>query len=486
MSEAGAGTKTKWLVYLGISVLLVGAVVSGFLLRLEQAEANKVPPGVSVRGLDMSNWEREQVEEKLEELAQDLSTQEVSVVFEDQTRTVSLEELGFTVNVNDTLDQVFTPRDHSLLQQWKAYFQPANREIALSVWLDKDKLALILNPMLNSIERPATDASFKIEDGEVLLIPDQKGRKVNYEQIYNDLVQAIRNGKELKIALKTDELEAGTTLQEIEALKINGKIGEFTTYFDGENTNRRMNIKLAADKINNLMLKPGQEFSFNQTVGARTAAAGFRPARVIVGNEFDEALGGGICQVSTTLYNAILLANLTLVERHNHSLAVSYVPLGRDAAVAWDLLDFKFKNTLPGHAYLRTNTGRNYITVQVYGDTKTKQDVTIRSWVTETVEADPIIKEDSSLAPGEETVVDAGYKGFKAQAERIIRDNGEIVGREALPASRYYPKAKIIHVGPSEEKAMSKEEVNSSIEEKPDHSKKEQEQKQEEYVQTEF
>ncbi|MCL5779429.1 MAG: VanW family protein [Firmicutes bacterium] len=438
---------------LGISVLLAGAMTYGVIFKLRSAEANRVPPGVFVEGVELSNLERQQASEKLKELEQALMNKQILLTYQEKSWSMPLKELGFTVNVEDVLDQALRNDVNALFKRVETYFHPVKREITLSIELNKEKLVSALSPVAQAIERPASDAKLVVaEDGQVIMVPDQRGLKVNLDQVYAGLLNTDIHQATIQLDLKVDEIKAGKTLADIENLRINGKIGEYTTHFDAKNINRTINIRTAANRINGVILAPGQEFSFNKTVGERTDKAGYRPAAVIVANKFEEALGGGICQVSTTLYNAALLANLTSVERHNHSLAIGYVPLGRDAAVAWNQLDFKFKNTLPGHVYLRTVVGQGFITIQVYGDTALKKDITVRSWVTETIEPDQVIKEfDPNLLPGEEVLMSPAYAGFRAKAERIIKENGIVVKREALPDSYYYPRPKIVKVGQKDE-----------------------------------
>ncbi|SHF02366.1 VanW family protein [Desulforamulus putei] len=450
MAKKGNGSRLLFLaIFLGIAASLTGAVFCGLTFQLRSAEAKRVPPGVFVEGIELSNLERQQATEKLNELEQALMNKQIQLRYQDKSWPMTLKELGFTVNVEDVLNQALQNDVNFLLRHIQAYFHPVKREITLSIGLNKEQLASALAPVVRAIERPAIDAKLVIsDDGRVIMVPDQKGLKVNLDQAYTELLNTDIRQANIQLNLKVDELKAGKTLADIERLRINGKIGEFTTHFDAKNIDRTVNIRTAANRINGVILAPGQEFSFNKIVGERTSKAGYRPAAVIVANKFEEALGGGICQVSTTLYNAVLLANLTPVERHNHSLAIGYVPLGRDAAVAWNQLDFRFKNTLPGHVYLRTVVRSGSITVQVYGDTAIKKDVVVRSWVTETIVPDQVIKEfDPTLQPDEEVLVSPAYAGFRAKAERIIKENGAVIKKEALPDSYYHPRPKVVKVG---------------------------------------
>lgn len=147
-------------------------------------------------------------------------------------------------------------------------------------------------------------------------------------------------------------------------------IAQYITYFDPGLANRTENIRLAAKAIDGKLLAPGEQFSFNGTVGERTAEAGYKDAYIINGDSYELGLGGGICQVSSTLYNAVSLAHLQVIERHSHSLPVSYVPSGQDATVSYGILDFKFKNSTDAYLLIRSFIDGNTLTSQLYREVK--------------------------------------------------------------------------------------------------------------------
>ncbi|MGI6361740.1 MAG: VanW family protein [Bacillota bacterium] len=143
-------------------------------------------------------------------------------------------------------------------------------------------------------------------------------------------------------------------------------LGSYTTYFDAGLINRTTNIRLAAQAINNKVVKPGATFSFNSTVGPRTPAKGYKKAIIFQNGKQVQGYGGGVCQVSTTLFNAARSAKLTIVERHSHSLPVSYATPGNDASVYYGVTDFRFRNNTKNDILIKTIVGKNYITIQIY------------------------------------------------------------------------------------------------------------------------
>lgn len=148
------------------------------------------------------------------------------------------------------------------------------------------------------------------------------------------------------------------------------KLAEYTSTYASSNKTRTENLKVSADKINNICIPDGNVFSFNQTVGKRTVTAGYESAKVIKDGEFVDGLGGGVCQVSSTIFECVLRANVEIVARTNHTLEIGYVPLGGDATVQWNSKDFKFKNTLGCDLRLKMTCSGGKLTCSVWAKEK--------------------------------------------------------------------------------------------------------------------
>ena len=225
-------------------------------------------------------------------------------------------------------------------------------------------------------------------------------------------------------------------------------LATYSTTYNTGNVNRSTNIKLASAKIDGIVVMPGETFSYNATVGQRTAAAGFKSAPVYAGGQVTTGIGGGICQVSSTLYNSVLLSNLEIVERYNHGFNPGYVPAGRDATVSWGGPDFKFKNNrnYPIKIYCKNSGGR--LTVTIYGlKEQNEYEVEIQSYITSYIQYKTITKQDSSLAKGQTKVIESGSNGCRAVAYRVLKQNGEIVSKTLLSQDTYNPHNRIVAVG---------------------------------------
>ena len=225
-------------------------------------------------------------------------------------------------------------------------------------------------------------------------------------------------------------------------------LGSYSTTYSTRNANRSTNIRLASQKVNGTVIMPGEVFSYNTTVGKRTAAAGFKSAAVYAGGEVTTGIGGGICQVSSTLYNAVLLANLEIVERSNHGFNPGYVPAGRDATVSWGGPDFKFKNNRTYPVKIICSGTGGTINFNIFGLLEENEyEVEIQSYITKYISYRTITKNDSSLAKGQTKVLQNGSNGCKSVAYRILKQNGEVVSKTLLSQDTYNPHNKIVAVG---------------------------------------
>ena len=213
---------------------------------------------------------------------------------------------------------------------------------------------------------------------------------------------------------------------------------------------RLNNIKLAMSLINGAKLSPGETFSFNERVGQRTAERGFQMATAYSGGEVTEQVGGGICQVSTTLFNAAVKADMQIDERHNHSLTVAYVDKGKDATVDWGHQDLKFTNTSPDDIYICCYlTEDKRVRFGIFGRLLPNgEKITLDAMTTEAVKYQTEYQPDPSLASGQTVVSQNGRDGYKAEAYKVRWDaDGNELSRELLCSSIYKAKNEIILYG---------------------------------------
>ena len=207
-------------------------------------------------------------------------------------------------------------------------------------------------------------------------------------------------------------------------------------------------MKLAASKINGKIVKPGEIFSFNEVVGKRTVEAGYTSAPIFVNGQVEDGTGGGICQISTTLYNSVLLANLKIVERRNHNYTTSYVAAGKDATVVYGAIDFKFKNTRKYPIKIEASVGGGVATFTIYGvQEENEYTVKIIPVQTGTIAKTTQYIDDPSLAEGSEIVKQVGTSGCKVTTYKEVYLNGAFISKEVLSNDTYKAMNRIVRRG---------------------------------------
>ena len=229
-------------------------------------------------------------------------------------------------------------------------------------------------------------------------------------------------------------------------------LGTFSTRYDASNINRTTNLKLAANKVNGTVLAPGETFSYNRVVGERTVAAGYKNAAGYEAGEVVDMLAGGICQISSTLYDAVVYANLDIVSRTNHMFLTSYTPAGKDATVVYGAIDFKFKNTRKNPILIKMSVQNGIAKADVYGFKEdVEYEIAIDTTILNYIPYSTVYKDDPSLAAGVEKVKQSGMNGCKSITYKIKKLNGIEVSKEVLSSDTYKPMNKIISRGPAVE-----------------------------------
>ena len=225
-------------------------------------------------------------------------------------------------------------------------------------------------------------------------------------------------------------------------------LSTFTTKYDGGNVNRTTNLRLAAGKINGTVIMPGETFSYNATVGQRTIAAGYKDAKIYQNGQVVDGLGGGICQISSTLYNSVVLANLDIVARKNHGFVTSYLGAGRDATVVYGATDFKFKNTRKYPVKIVASVSNGIAKVSIFGiKEETEYKIDIQASVTETIPYNTTYIDDDTLPEGTEVVEQKGQNGCKSVAYKVMSLNGSVVSRKLLSTDTYNAMERVIRRG---------------------------------------
>lgn len=425
--------RRRWVLALGAALACLVAVSAGVLVAGEA----RYDRSTTIGGIEVGGLSRLEARSRLE---QALDPSQRALVLEGppgETYTVRYSELGLVPDIDASLAQ-------ARVSPW---WRSAPQRLPLLVHLDEPAFARAAEALRQAVERSPVSAALVFSvDGRVEVSPHSYGTRLDTGALRQTVWPSASWDTLLThVQLPLTRVEPEVTQEELEALGLKRRLAEFTTHYRAGEP-RAYNIALAAAAINGTLLGPGEEFSFNEIVGPRSAERGYQRANMFWGSRVVPGVGGGVCQVSTTLYNAVLLADLELVQRFNHSLPVDYVPLGRDAAVAFDEgLDFRFRNNTSWHVLVRAFTGAGTLTVGLYGQGPEDLRVTISTRLVRILPQGTETILDPSL-PADQTVVVEGRAGKVVAAEARVFAGGRYSIRR-LPSSMYVPVPTVVRVG---------------------------------------
>ncbi len=437
-----------FLIGVGAALMIVTASLSGYAYWLTSQP--EIHSSVYIEGVNISGQTREEALQNLQEkMESKLEEKELVLEYDDKRWVFPYQSIGYNYDYDSAVDQAISlGRQGNMLQNALKIYRMRDQvhHIELEERFDMGLVEEILDKLQVELARKGVPATITRESREFIITPDTEGRDLKREETKSSILEALEGEHGESVAVITEKLTVYPTEADLKA--IDGVIGEFSTRFNAGTTGRSSNLKLGAYSIRGTLLLPGEKFSFNETTGPRVASAGYQEAPVILRGELVPGIGGGICQVSTTLYNAVVRANLNVVERRNHSLPVSYVDLGHDATVAYGAIDLKFENNYEYPVFIESFINGNQLHVQIFGNSnEVKQTVTMASQVTQVIEPETEEKEDPELYEGETVVEQEPKKGYRVVTYKIYYENGQEVNREELSRDHYQPVKGIILVG---------------------------------------
>ena len=287
------------------------------------------------------------------------------------------------------------------------------------------------------------DAYFTTEPYNIF--PDQDG--IDLAITVEEAQKSIGNEEKTEYTFPLKISKAAKTINDLGMEAFPYEVSSFSTKYDASNINRSTNLAIAANKINGKVLMPGEEFSYNKVVGKRTVEEGYKDAKIYADGGVVDGLAGGICQISSTLYNAAVMANLEIVERRNHSYPTSYLPAGKDATVVYGVLDLKFKNTRKYPIKITSSVKNGVASFTVHGiKEENEYEVTLLPVTTATIPHGTQTIPDPSLPAGQQVVKQSGHAGYRVTTYIQKTCNGQTT-KEVFTNDTYQPMATIIRVG---------------------------------------
>lgn len=303
-----------------------------------------------------------------------------NINYNNESWTIKPEDIELSFHIEERVDEALNyTRSKSIWNNIKRkgklnINKPYN--IKIKATYNEVKLSKQLEKIYEKVNVEAVDATFYVEpSGEIKRSESKEGRDVDISKLKDDIYNMINKKKIKDINLPVLTLYPKTSTKQVKS--INSILGQFSTSFN-DSTSRGSNIHVAGESTSDVLLMPGETFSYNKKTGARNWVNGYQSAPIIVGGKVVNGEGGGVCQVSTTIYNAALLSGLTIDEVHNHSLPSRYAPRGRDATVSYGYTDLKFTNPYTHPVYIKNIVGNGAITSKIYGCNLDRERIVIR------------------------------------------------------------------------------------------------------------
>ena len=427
---------------------------------LESKNATAFSYQVNICGININGLTLPEAETKINNVLQQ-NKQNMCLELTYKNRIWKFDDNDFIVksNVHTVLDEMY--KYNNML----ANRNPAKMARKIRSMGFEDKIAINyvfvgmdekLNGIISEIEFPYKNAEvfYNSKTNKLDFVPETIGIKVNKEVLYSKIYSSLQTSTNIKVEIPAEVVSAEITE---EILKNNIiKQSSFSTSYLSSSKERKNNIRIATERLNGFKIEPNETFSFNEAVGRRLSENGYKEANIIKDGSFVKGVGGGVCQVSTTLYNALLLANVQITEVHKHTLPVSYVKPALDAMVSWSTADLKFKNTTDYPIFILSSCNGSNLTFSIYGNTKDKDiKIKTRSVITKEIpyEKDEIIPDvqgkysDKIMFKGEYVRVKYGKNGYEANSYLDYYKNGKLINTKLIRSCSYEPQNGILYEG---------------------------------------
>lgn len=430
-------------------VLCVFAFVYGRLALDLGIHGNTFYPGVSIDGIALTGYGKEEIAQQLNQAyAERFANQSVVLNFEGQQWTFTPATVNASRDVTELVEQAWSlGHDGGWFERQKTIHALSSEPVAFTSELVYDEQALddFVNQIKQQVDKPVQNATVTITAEDTLEIgPSETGYELDAQALKDQLVGLLYSGESQNIELSPTVVEPSISEADLESSTV--KIAGATTSLKNSSANRSHNVELSLLKFNGMVVQDGQKVSFNKVVGSRTKENGFLEAPEYAGTEVVEGVGGGACQASTTLYNAVLKAGLQIDERHNHGMTVGYAKLSLDAAVYSTKKDLVFTNNTGHTIFIFAGVKDKKAYVNIYGTPNEDIKITLES---ETIQDDITTGKKNYVndtsgkyvyyTTDEPVLKSEGKKGAKSKGYRVYTriSTGEVIKRELLSTDTY-------------------------------------------------
>lgn len=459
---------------IGGMVLVLALLIWGGLYfyaksYVDKQGQNVIYNHIYIDGVDVSGMTADEAKEVLSAKVTEHGATKLTLKLEKEKMKVSLSELGLSMpDMEETIKQALSyGKAGSVFSRYKEIkkLKKENVEFTASYAIDEEQTKAVLEERMKKVNKGTLDATIKRRNGQFVITDEATGITVDMEASQKILAEYFTGdwqNKATVIELVAVADEPKVTRAQLE--KIQDVLGKYTTTC-GYGGGRVQNIQTGAGKIDGTLLMPGEEFSADAAMRPYTAENGYAEAGSYENGKVVQSMGGGICQVSSTLYNAVLLSELEVTQRQPHSMLVSYVEPSMDAAIAGDYKDLKFKNNLEDPIYIEGYVSGGNISFIIYGNDTRSENRTIKykSETLETKEPDPEFKAASDATIGSLKMLDSAHVGKTAKLWKIVYENGERVSKEVVNNSKYSSSPAVYAVGTKSDNAEAVKIVKAAI-----------------------
>lgn len=432
----------------------LAAVMSLFMAAPASAKEMTIPAGVFVGDIELGGMTKEEAGQTIQNYVNTLADRKVTLTIEGRPVEATAGELGLTWSNPEAVEEAVSHgTGGNLIQQYmeRKDLEKEPVHIALETGVDEAEFAEFINASCQGMTAEPQDAVITRVDGRFEITPEVDGRAVDTEATRAALEAALAETDAEAVSVEAAITVKEAAVREEQLATIQDELGSFSTDFSSSGASRSGNLKNGAAKINGHVLMPGETLSGYECMHPFTKENGYFSAAAYENGRVVDSIGGGVCQISTTLYQAALRAELEIVQRQNHSMIVGYVKPSMDAATAGTVKDLKVTNNYSTPIYVEGYTKGRTLTFTIYGKETRPANRTVE-FVSETLSTidpgEPEIKVDSSLAPGTRKQVQSAHTGIKSRLWKVVKVDGAETERTLLHTDTYNASKAIVLVGP--------------------------------------
>lgn len=448
-----------------VVVLAAGLGAYGWNYYNKYVDIAEIYPGVKIQGMDVGGKTEEEAQRMIDEYVENVSKEKVTLKVEDKEKSFALSEIGLELKNPNTSEEAGQLGKTGNVLKRILQIRKLSREgtdIPLQFSVDETQLAKFLKKKGKSFLTKKKDAQITREEDKFKIKKEVNGISIDFDKNADDLAEIIEDDhwdqKAVVFPMDYQVDYAEHTEKELSSIK--DVLGTFTTSYAGSSGGRCTNVENGTSLLDGTVLYPDETLSVYEKVSPFNRDNGYRLAGSYSNGKTIQTYGGGICQVSTTLYNAVLRSELDVLERENHSMTVHYVKLSEDAAISGTDKDLKFKNNLDTPIYIEGKTSGSTVTFTIYGKEYRDAKRTIEFISQQLSSKSPKEKQvkDNTLEEGKTVVEQQGSNGYTAKLWKVIYEDGEETDRIQINSSSYQPSERIVRVGTKKKKQPVKKE----------------------------